>query len=165
VIFKRERWHGQPDVRGEQSHDAIDVARLVGLREALNDVSFGRGVRGRRRVIVTPVGRLTAQRATRPLQRALHGLLGSFNDAGDFAGPKAQDISQDKDGSLARREQLQRGHEGKADRLPSLVSGFGPGRLIEEAVQENVRVRLEPQHLAVQGRLRRFDIQPGRFHW
>jgi hypothetical protein len=49
-----------------------------------------------------------------------------------------EDIAQDEDGELARRQGLQRGHESQGDGFGLLVAGLWAGRPAERTLQEGV---------------------------
>ena len=65
------------------------------------------------------------QRRAGPLERAGHRLLAGVQDAGGLAGVEAEHVTEDDDGTLTRRQQLQGRDEGQRDRIPGLESGFG----------------------------------------
>ena len=94
------------------------------------------------------------------LERAGHRLLAGVEDAGYLAGAEPEDVAQDEDGALAGRQELQRGDERQRDGLAGLVPGLGAGRAVGEPLEEEVRVGLEPDHLAQPGGLGR--VKPGR---
>jgi len=60
---------------------------------------------------------------------------------------EAEDVPQDEDGDLARRQHLQGGHEGQGDGLGPLVAGLRAGR-IGRAFHEGIGKRLKPGDLA-----------------
>ena len=72
---------------------------------------------------------------------------------GHLAGVEPEDVAQDEHGELARRQDLQGGHEGEGDGFGLLVAGLGAGRQGGRTGQERVGVRLEPDGLAEPGRL------------
>ena len=69
-----------------------------------------------------------------------------------------EDVAQDEDGELARRQDLERGHERQGDRLGLLVPSLRPQRHVHHALEEGVGERLEPHDLAESGRLRRLIL-------
>ena len=58
------------------------------------------------------------ERGARALQRAVDRRDRGAQQLGDLVGLPVEDLAQDEHGSLARRQVLERGHEGQADRLP-----------------------------------------------
>ena len=76
-------------------------------------------------------GRLAAGGWLRPALEAgagsFKGAAGRFEghlqQAGHLAGAESEDVAQDQDGDLARRQQLQGGHEGQRDGFALLVAG------------------------------------------
>ena len=91
---------------------------------------------------------------------------GHLQHAGHLAGVESEDVAQDEDGDLARRQQLQGGHEGQRDGFGLLVAGLRPGRPAGGALEEGVRKRLQPDGLVARGRHGRFELRhiplPGR---
>ena len=81
---------------------------------------------------------------------------GHLQHAGHLAGVESEDVAQDEDGDLARRQDLQGGHEGQGDGFGLLVAGLRPGRHLDRTLQEGVGKRLEPDDLVEPGRLGRF---------
>ncbi len=63
---------------------------------------------------------------------------------------EAEDVAQDEDGELSGRKDLQSGDEGQGDGFALLVAG--------RRLEEGVRKGLEPDDLAVAGRLWWFDL-------
>ena len=76
---------------------------------------------------------------------------------GHLAGVESEDVAQDEHGELARRQDLQRGHEGQRDGFGLLVAGLRAGRRVDRTLEEGVGKRLEPYDLAEPGRLGRFN--------
>ena len=101
----------------------------------------------------------SGQRRSRPERARLSALLTEpmvepSMSATSLAG-KPEDVTQDKDGELARRQDLQGGHERQGDRFRLLVAGLWAERLVECSLEKGVRIRLEPQDFP----------EPGRFGW
>ncbi len=97
----------------------------------------------------------------------------------DRAGPEhgrrllgrvAEHVAEHERGRLPWRHALQPGHEGQLDRLGGLIPGLRARRSVGDALEQRVRVRLEPGDLAAPGgfwRLERRhragrDAPPGR---
>src|SRR4029453_12840696 len=76
-----------------------------------------------------------------------------------------EDVAQDEDGELARRQGLQGGHEGQGDGFGLLVAGLRAERHVDRSLEPRVGERLEPDDLAEPGRLRGFDLCPGPLPW
>src|SRR5438477_5077298 len=70
---------------------------------------------------------------------------------------EAKHISQNVDGPLAGRQQLQRGDEREGDCLGCLIVRLRPRRSIGDTIDEGIWIRFYPQHLAEASRLRKFS--------
>jgi hypothetical protein len=68
---------------------------------------------------------------------------------------ESEDVAQEEDGDLARRQDLQGGHESQGDGLGLFVAGRRPGRNLDRTLEECVRERLEPHDLPEPRRLGR----------
>nr|BFE69445.1 hypothetical protein GCM10020092_027460 [Actinoplanes digitatis] len=84
-----------------------------------------------------------------PLQRAVHGVDGVTEELRDVLRQPAEHVPQDQHGPRARREVLDRDQVRQLDGLPRDGDGLrlvraGRGQLVEQPV----RVRLQPPHLA-----------------
>ena len=75
---------------------------------------------------------------------------------------ESEDVAQDEDGELARRQELKGGHEGQGDGLGLLVAGLRAERHVDRTLEEGVGKWLEPDDFAEPGRLGRFNL--GMFH-
>ena len=113
---------------------------------------LGRGVRLRRRLVTRGVRQPTFQRDPGPLEGARHGLLGGFEHERDLTGAKAEHVAQYEHDALAWREELEGGHKGERDGLACLVARVRSGCGVGQALQEEVRIRLKPDHLTHLGR-------------
>ena len=74
-----------------------------------------------------------------------------------LAGVESEHVAQDEHRELARRQDLQGGHERQRDGFGLLVAGLRAGRHAGRVLQQGVGKRLEPDDLAEPGRLGRFD--------
>ena len=68
-----------------------------------------------------------------------------------------EDIAQDEDRELARRQELQRRHERQRDGLDRLVPGLGADRHVDRGFEQRIGTRLQPDDFAEPGWFRRFD--------
>jgi hypothetical protein len=75
---------------------------------------------------------------------------------------EAEHVPEEKRGGLARREPLQSGDEGELDRRTPLVAGLGAGCRIGYLLEQGVRVRLKPGHLAQARGFGRHEGRGGR---
>jgi hypothetical protein len=71
---------------------------------------------------------------------------------------ESEDVAQDEDGELARRQDLKGGHEGQRDGFGLLVAGLRAERHVDRTLEEGVWKWLEPYDFAEPGRLRRFNL-------
>src|SRR5207344_2854362 len=90
---------------------------------------------------------------------AVDRLDGHLQHAGYLAGVESEDVAQDEDGHLARRQHLQGGHEGQRDGFGLLVAGLWPERLVDGVLEERVRERLQPGGLVARRRHGRFKLR------
>ena len=97
------------------------------------------------------------ERRPRPLQRTLHRRLRAAQDVGDLGRREAEHVAQHEHAALARRQVLEGRDERQSDRLGRFVAGLGPERDVADAVEQHVRVRLQPYRLAEAGGLGRLD--------
>jgi hypothetical protein len=72
---------------------------------------------------------------------------------GYLVGVESEDVAQDEGGELARRQDLQGGHEGQGDGFGLLVAGLGAERHVDRALEEGIGIRLEPYDFAAPSRL------------
>jgi hypothetical protein len=77
-----------------------------------------------------------------------------FEHVPDLTGAKTQHVAKHEYNSLARWKELEGGHEGERDGLTCLVARLGSGCGIRQAFKEEIRIRLEPDHLTHSGRFR-----------
>ena len=159
------RRHGDEDVVGQQGYQRLQIGQLPGAGEHGHDrVLGGRACDGRR--LVAGGGLPALQAGAGSFQGAVDRLDGHLQHAGHLAGVEAKDVAKDEDGELARRKQLQGGHEGQRDRFALLVAGLRPERPVDGALDELVRKRLQPDGLVARGRHGRFEPRhvplPGR---
>ena len=97
---------------------------------------------------------------TVPPSRA-HRLLGGAQRVRRLAGPEAEHVAQDERSALPGRQDLESGDERQRDGLARLVPGLRPRRGVRHAVQQAVRVGLQPGHLAEPGGIGRVGQRPG----
>src|SRR5262249_59392587 len=71
---------------------------------------------------------------------------------------ESEDVTQNKDGELAGRQDLQGGHEGQGDGFGLLVAGLRAGRPADRTLEQGVGVWLDPYDLAQPGRLGRLNL-------
>ena len=88
------------------------------------------------------------QGRARVLERAAHRVLGHLEHGRDFLGPEPQNVAQDEDRPLARRQELECADERERDRLCCLIPCLWARRGFGELLKQYVGVRLEPDHLA-----------------
>src|SRR5581483_12472074 len=88
-------------------------------------------------------------------ERAVHRRRSGTEHRADLSGGEPEHVAEHEHGALAGREAMKRGEERERYRLAGLVAGLRTGRAVDDAFEERVRIRLEPQHLAVAGGLRR----------
>ncbi len=77
---------------------------------------------------------------------------------GHLVGVVSKDVAQDEHRELARRQELQCGHEGQGDGFGLFVAGLRAGRHVDRTLEEGVGEWLEPYDFAEPGRLGRFDV-------
>jgi hypothetical protein len=81
------------------------------------------------------------QAGPRAFEGAVDRVDGRVEHVGDLVGVKAEDVAQDDDGELARRQGLQGGHECQRDGLGLLVPGFGAERPFDGTLAEDIGIR------------------------
>jgi hypothetical protein len=69
-----------------------------------------------------------------------------------------ENVAQDEDSELARRQELKGRHEGQREEFGPLVAGLRAERHVDRTFEEGVGKRLEPHDLAESGRLWRFNL-------
>jgi hypothetical protein len=69
-----------------------------------------------------------------------------------------ENVAQDENGELARRQHLKGGHEGQGDGFGLLVAGLRAELHADRILEEGVGIGLEPYDLAEPGRLGRGDV-------
>ena len=105
------------------------------------------------------------QAGARPLEGAVDRFDGRVEHVGHLAGVEPEDVAQDEHGELARRQDLQRGHEGQRDGFGLLVAGLRAERHVDRTLEEGVGIRLEPHDFAEPGRLGRFNLRACPTPW
>ena len=124
---------------------------------AANRCASSRSLRrpGQRGAVAVPGGQHRRHRRPRPLQGAVHRRLAGVEHARDLRGTEAEGVAQQQDRALPRRQVLDGGDERQRDRLLRLIARVRPGGGVGQAVEQGVRVRLQPDRLAPAGRLGR----------
>jgi hypothetical protein len=97
-------------------------------------------------------------RLARPFEGAVDRFDGRVQHVGHLVRVESEDVAQDEDSELARRQDLQGGHEGQRDGFGLLVAGLRAERHVDRALEEGVGKWLEPHDLAEPGRLGRFNL-------
>src|SRR5438876_428258 len=97
------------------------------------------------------------QAGARPLESAVDRFDGRVQHSGNLLCLKSEDVAQDEDGQLARRQELKRSHEGERDGFGLLVASLRSERHGNRTFEEGVGKWLEPYDLSKAGRFRRFN--------
>ncbi len=120
----------------DEGRQRVDVIRLEGRDVAGEELPVGI-------VQLTSVVELV-QRCASALQRAVDRGDARLQELGHLARLPAQDLTEDEDGALARREPLERRDESEADRV-SLDGGLGRigDRLDPGDLGQRAQVRLD----------------------
>jgi hypothetical protein len=95
-------------------------------------------------------------------ERAVYRRRGGIEHRGDLNRGEPQHVAEHEHGALARREAMERGEESERYRLAGLVAGLRTCCAVDDAFEQRVGIGLEPQHLAVAGRLRGGRCRAGR---
>src|SRR5215211_7594315 len=156
LVLERLGRHRDQRVVGQQRDDAVDVATLDGVGKAPDQLALAGGVRQRRAIAVGGRKR-PPERRPGPLQGILDRGLARIEDVCDLGGAEAEHVAQRERGALAGRQVLKGADERQLDRLPGLVAGLRPGGAVRDVLQEDVRVRLEPDRLGPAGGLGRLN--------
>ena len=152
LVLERHRRHRHEHVvrqqRDQRSRDRRTRRRGRSASTIARSLARGEAARS--------AGTRCFESGTCPLERARDRLDGRVEHPGHLARAEPEDVAQDEDGDLARRQDLQGRHERQGDGLGLLVAGLRPERDIERP-EQGVGVRLEPHDLAEPGRLGRLD--------
>src|SRR6266516_659946 len=105
------------------------------------------------------LGRPSAlQAGAGPFERAVDRFDGRVEHVGHLVRVESEDVAQGEDGELARRQDLEGGHEGQGDGFGLLVAGLRAERHVDRTLEEGVGKWLEPYDLAESGRLGRYNL-------
>ena len=115
---EREGRHRERRVVVQERHEGVDVVALEGVDVAVEELPrVVVDVQRRGRVELVHVEVDGVERRAGPLERAVDRRDRRVEQVGDLAGAPVQDVAQDEDRALARRQVLEGGHEGQPDRL------------------------------------------------
>jgi hypothetical protein len=137
------------------------LSKAVASRE--NEFLLGGGVRWRYGCVRGSLAALKGRAGS--FECAAHRRRGGVENVGCLVGAEPEDVTENEDCALSRRQELQGGDEGQRDGRSCLVARFGAEPAVGNSVEEDVGVGLEPHQLA---RSRRFDraaesgLVPGR---
>ena len=106
------------------------------------------------------VGRRAAalQGGARPFEGAVDRIDGRVQHVRHLVRVEPEDVAQDEDGELARRQELKGGDKGQRDGFGLLVAGLRPGGRVHRTLEPAVGIRLEPYDFAEPGRLGRLNV-------
>ena len=137
LVPARIRRHADRRVRRQQLDDRVDVGRVPCAREALDQLALaGVAERAQRRLLAAR-GQPRVDGPVRALQRAVDRRPARPQRVRDLGAAEPEHVAQDQHRALARRQQLERGHERELDALALLVGLRRAGE------------RLEPDRLGV----------------
>jgi pfkB family carbohydrate kinase len=111
-------------------------------------LEFGSGARSR-----PLAGRRASNAAHARRSRLLTDGSVAARISATLRGAEPEHVAQHEHRALLRREVLQADDERRRDRLSRLVARLRSGSLVGDAIEQDVWVRLEPDRLAVAGRL------------
>src|SRR4029078_6628395 len=97
----------------------------------------------------------TLQGRPSAFESACHRFLCRVKHVGDLPGMETQHVAEHENGALPRRKQLQSGDETTREGFSGLLPGLGSRRSVGKLIKDDVRVRLEPDHLTQPSGLRR----------
>ena len=101
----------------------VEIGGLPRADELRHDRILRRRAGSRRRPVPGSRRPSALQAGARPFEGAADRFDGRVQHAGHLARVESQDVAQDEDGELARRQDLQCGHEGQGDGFGLLVAG------------------------------------------
>src|SRR5215467_13719890 len=122
-----QRWHGEPDVLGDQFDEGIDVGQLPGADVPLQELPHAR-IADRR---LRGGGGPHSLPGTR--QQAVDRRGADGERLADLGVAEAKHVVEQQGGALTRRQALQGGDEGKADLLPAddfVLGAHRPGEVV-----------------------------------
>ena len=79
------------------------------------------------------------QAGARPFERAVDRVDGRVQHVRHLARVEPEDVAEDEDGELARRQELEGGHEGQGDGLGLLVAGLRAERCADRTLEDERR--------------------------
>ena len=125
--------------------ELVDVELGERRDKALEQLSLLSSTRCGRRGTGSPAVR---HRGTSPLQRAGDRFGRQPEQVARFGGAVPEHIAQQQHSPLVGGQQLNRSDEGQRYRLARLVPGFGSWALVRCSLEQDIGVRLQPEHLA-----------------
>ena len=130
------------------SMSPVSIASAKRPTMSRSSLEFGSGARSR-----PAGGQARLERRARAAQQAVDRWRGGIEHLGDLPGAEAEHVAQHEHRALLRREMLKADDERQRDRLFRLVARLRSGSLVGDALEQDVWVGLEPDRLAVAGRL------------
>src|SRR5258705_11053190 len=88
----------------------------------------------------------------RPFEGAVDRVDRGVQHVRDLVRVESEDVAQDEDGELARRQQLKGGHEGQRDGFGLLVAGLRADSCVDRTLQKSIGIWLGPYEFAEPGR-------------
>jgi hypothetical protein len=131
LVFEGHRRHRHEDVVGQHGYQRVDIGGLPCADESGHERLLGRRACGGRRLVAGGRRLSALQAGPRPLEGAVDRFDSRIQHGGYLAGVETEDVAQDQDGELARRQDLQGGDERQGDRFGLLVAGLRAERPID----------------------------------
>ena len=144
---ERVRRHRDADVVAEHRRHRGDIGPLVRLDRSPEQLELGLG-RDRRRTALAAVRAVGRHRRPGTLQGAVGRDDRHLEQRGGLLRRPVEDVAQDQDRALARRQQLDRGKERQLDGLARHGHGVGLVLARRDLVEQVVGVGLQPRDLA-----------------
>jgi hypothetical protein len=132
------------------SRSAASYARTNFATMASSDAESGR------RLAVRECLPSLLQARSRPFESAVDGIHSRVQHVGDLARAESENVAQDEDGQLARRQNLKGFHKRQRDGFGLLVASVRSERHIDGTAKKGVGKWLEPHNLAESRRLEPF---------